>query len=111
MTYDEAINVSIQSVVEVVSKRYGSQDILTLYEGVKKGYNEYVKLIGGAIGAGACAALKQGNKIFTIEDDTPLLHFLTGKWYYECQWQATWFKFMSLSSACYTVAIHKQPLH
>ena len=71
--------MSIQRVVQVVSKKYGSQDILALYERVKKGYNEYVDLIGGVIGAGACAALKQGNKIFTIEDDIPLLHFLTGK--------------------------------
>ena len=45
------------------------------------GYNQYVKLIGGAIGAGACAALRQENKIDTITDDTPLLHFLSGKTY------------------------------
>ena len=43
------------------------------------GYNQYVELIGGVIGAGACAALRQGNKIQTITDDTPLLHFLSGK--------------------------------
>ena len=43
------------------------------------GYNQYVELIGGAIGAGACAALQQGNKIDTITDDTSLLHFLSGK--------------------------------
>ena len=42
------------------------------------GYNQYVKLIGGTIGAGACAALKQENKIDTIDDNTPLLHFLSG---------------------------------
>ena len=42
------------------------------------GYNKYVELIGGAIGAGACAALRQGNKIYTIDDDIPLLHFLSG---------------------------------
>ena len=40
-----------------------------------------MKLIGGAIGAGACAALRQENKIDTIDDDTPLLHFLSGKTY------------------------------
>ena len=41
-------------------------------------YNEYVELIGGAVGAGACAALKQGNRVYTIADDLPLLHFLSG---------------------------------
>ena len=43
------------------------------------GYNQYVELIGGDIGTGACAALQQGNKIHTIADDIPLLHFLSGK--------------------------------
>ena len=38
-----------------------------------------MELIGGAIGAGACAAVRQGNKIFTIADDIPLLHFLSGE--------------------------------
>ena len=42
------------------------------------GYNSYVELIGGAIGVGACAAVRQGNKIYTIADDIPLLHFLSG---------------------------------
>ena len=45
-----------------------------------EGYNKYVELIGGAIGVGACAAVRQGNKIYTIDDDIPLLHFLTGQW-------------------------------
>ena len=44
-----------------------------------EGYNKYVELIGGAIGVGACAAVRQGNKIYTIDDDIPLLHFLTGQ--------------------------------
>ena len=35
-------------------------------------------MIGGAIGVGACAAVRQGNKIYTVEDDLPLLHFLSG---------------------------------
>ena len=45
------------------------------------GYNQYVKLIGGVLGAGPCAALQQGNEIHTIADDTPLLHLLSGKIY------------------------------
>ena len=43
------------------------------------GYNQYVELIGGNIGAGACAALRQENKIHFIADEIPLLHFLSGK--------------------------------
>lgn len=53
-----------------------------LYERVKAGYNSYVEIIGGAIGAGACAAVKRGEKIYTISDDIPLLHFLTGGFSY-----------------------------
>ena len=40
-------------------------------------YNHYVKLIGGAIGQGACAAVRRGNRIYTIADDLPLVHFLS----------------------------------
>ena len=49
-----------------------------LYKRVEHNYNAYVELIGGAIGAGACAAVRQGNKIFTIADEIPILHFLSG---------------------------------
>lgn len=42
------------------------------------GYNQYMELIGGAIGARAYTALRQGNKIFTIADDIPLLNYLSG---------------------------------
>lgn len=44
-----------------------------------EGYNAYLELIGGAIGVGACAAVRRGNKIYTIADDVPLLHFLSGQ--------------------------------
>ena len=83
ITYERATAISIKRVVQLVAKRYGSpmgDYILALYDRVKKGYNGYVEMIGGAIGAGACAALKQGNKIYTIADDVPLLHFLTGRY-------------------------------
>ena len=66
------------------SKEMG-EHIRSLYERVKLNYNYYVELIGGAIGAGACAALRRGNKIFTISDDIPVLHFLTGN-YISCYW-------------------------
>ena len=38
------------------------------------GYNKYLKLIGTAAGAGACA--KQ-NKMLLLTDDTALYHFLS----------------------------------
>ena len=38
-----------------------------------------MELIGGAIGAKKYAELRQGNKIFMMADDTPLLRFLSGK--------------------------------
>ena len=44
---------------------------------VTAGYAVYVDLVGGAIGMGACAALRRGNKIFTIDERTPLVHFLS----------------------------------
>ena len=40
-------------------------------------YNKYVELVGGAIGQGACDAVRRGNRSFTIEDDLPLIHFLS----------------------------------
>ena len=40
-------------------------------------YNQYVELVGGAIGQGACAAVRRGNRIYTIADDLPLVHFLS----------------------------------
>ena len=64
--------------------------ILALYDRVKTGYNNYVELIGGAIEAGAGAAVKQENKRFTIADNVPLLHFLTGEWVLELLFVYNW---------------------
>lgn len=81
ITYDRASTLTIGHVVTLAvqnsSKEFG-QHLCALYKRVKENYNTYVELIGGAIGAGACAAIRQGNKIFTIADDLPLLHFLSG---------------------------------
>ena len=41
------------------------------------GYNRYVEVIGGSIGAGACANVKRNAKIYKIDDDTKMLHFLS----------------------------------
>ena len=40
-------------------------------------YNQYVELVGGAIGQGTSAAVRRGKGIFTIADDLPLIHFLS----------------------------------
>ena len=81
MTYEKATTLPIRRVVELATKRYNQEmgdHLLNLYEFVKINYNKYVELIGGAIGAGACAAVKRGDKVYTIADDVPLLYFLTG---------------------------------
>ena len=82
MTYERATTLPIRRVVELATKRYNQQmgdHLLNLYTFLKNNYNKYVELIGGAIGAGACAAVKRGDKVYTIADDVPLLHFLTGE--------------------------------
>lgn len=82
MTYNQAASLSIGDVVDIASRR-SSKDtgdaLRSTYDFIKKHYNEYVKLLGGTVGIGSCAAIKQGHKIYTISDNIPLLHFLTGK--------------------------------
>lgn len=82
VTYEKATTLPIRRVVELATKRYNKDmgdHLLDLYDFLKAKYNKYVELIGGAIGAGACAAVKRGDKVYTIADDVPLLHFLTGE--------------------------------
>ena len=102
VTYECATVLQIGRVVELAVQRYSREEgmhLKALYSRVKgqcahthththtaiasylytDGYNHYVKLIGEAIGGGACAALRQGNKIYMIADDIPLLHFLSGE--------------------------------
>ena len=82
MTYEKATTLPIRRVVELATKRYNKDmgdHLVRLYDFLKVNYNKYVELIGGAIGAGACAAVKRGDKVYTIADDIPLLHFLTGE--------------------------------
>ena len=81
ITYERASSLAIGHVIQLVernsSKEMGEY-LRKLYERVKDNYNRYVELVGGAIGAGACAAVRRGNKIFTIDDEIPLIHFLSG---------------------------------
>ena len=83
ITFEKAASLPIGRVIDLAAKRYNKDmgDYLRdLYECVKSGYNKYVEVIGGAIGAGACAAVRRGEKIYIISDEIPLLHFLTGKY-------------------------------
>ena len=41
-------------------------------------YNAYVHIIDGMIGAGACGQAHRENQIAPIDDETALLHFLSG---------------------------------
>ena len=108
VSYDMACKVKIKTVIERAVRRYSpdmGEHLRQLFERVKGedsvllnvkkasvsllhifsrctpnpvGYNKYVELIGGAIGVGACAAVRRGNKIYTVDDNIPLLHFLSG---------------------------------
>ena len=83
ITYEKATTLPLHRVIELATKRYGKsmdEDVLGLYESLKTDYNKYIEQIGGAIGVGACAANKRGNKIYTIGDKVPLLRFLTGEY-------------------------------
>eukprot|EP00731_Ephydatia_muelleri_P026790 Em0018g890a len=80
VSYDKATELKIGQVVERAVERYSKdfgKHVKELYEMVKVGYNAYVETIGHAIGAGACVAVRRGNKLYTIADDMPLLHFLS----------------------------------
>lgn len=77
LTIKRASAITIGRVVELVERKKGKY-IRKLYNTVKEQYNKYVDLIGGAIGAGACAAMHRENKITKITDDIPILHFLSG---------------------------------
>ena len=99
MTYEKATTLPIHRVVELATKRYNKDmgnHLLNLYDFLKAKYNKYVELIGGAIGAGACAAVKRGDKVYTIADDVPLLHFLTGR----CCTYMTFMKFQLSCKIC-----------
>ena len=77
VTCERTAAVSISNVVRLAAKRYeGSMGdyIVKLYERVKKGYNDYVHLIGGYI----TDVNKQQKKLEMITADTPLIRFLSG---------------------------------
>ena len=102
VTKEYAKTLPIGRVVELAVHRYSNEEgehLQALYSRVKgefstqkmvlllscahihtctDGYNQYVRLSGGTTSIGVCSAL-QGRRIYTISDDIPLLHFLSGK--------------------------------
>jgi len=68
-----------EEVITKADQKYEGRDLFKLFERVKDGYNKYVEVIGGSIGAGACANVKRNAKIYKINDDTKMLHFLSEK--------------------------------
>ena len=55
---------------------YWPVDISCLFS-ILDGYNRYVEVVGGSIGAGACANGNRSGKIYKIDHDTKMLHFLS----------------------------------
>lgn len=81
LTFERASTIAIGRVISLVEEKKGKElgkHMRSLYERVKKHFNIYVDLIGGAIGAGACAAMHHENEITKISNDVPILHFLSG---------------------------------
>jgi hypothetical protein len=81
LSFERASTITIGRVITLIEKKRGRElgkHMRSLYERVKDQYNRYVDLIGGAIGAGACAAMHRDNQITKITDDVPILHFLSG---------------------------------
>lgn len=81
LTLEKASEITIGHIIELIERKRGKdlgKHMRSLYEKVEVGYNRYVGLIGGAIGAGPCAAMHRGNKITKIKDEIPILHFLSG---------------------------------
>ena len=73
---------SCMSVLKVIDKLcvsvivYWPFDIWRVFS-IPDGYNRYVEVVGGSIGAGACANENRSGKIYKIDHDTKMLHFLS----------------------------------
>ena len=81
VTVEHAAIITIGRVIEIARQNLTkdfAEYLNDLYKRVKTRYNEYVRVIG-VIGGKACGTNYQSRKIFTIEDDIPLLDFLSGQ--------------------------------
>ena len=81
VTKERAATLSIHRVIELATKGYNKEmgnKVHDHYDFLKTNYNNYVKLMRGTVSKGAFAAVKQEDKAYTITDDIPLLHFLSG---------------------------------
>ena len=79
LTPEQARSITIGQVVKFAEKNLNKElgkHIRSLYDRVKQGYNQYLELVGGAMGVWG-DTLVQG-KWMRIEDNTPLVNLLTG---------------------------------
>eukprot|EP00118_Oscarella_pearsei_P023946 m.294339 g.294339 ORF g.294339 m.294339 type:complete len:5643 (+) comp40744_c0_seq7:98-17026(+) len=80
ITFDQAFKLTIGHVVSKLTDRYSKKYatyVQRLYARVKEKYNEYIKLVQGAIGFGACARVRRENDLDMIRDSSPLHTFLS----------------------------------
>ena len=83
LTPEQARSITIGQVIRLaeqnLSKDLGKH-IKSLFDRVKQGYNQYLELGGGAMGAWAWRHTRvQGrSRMLSIADNMPLIQFLTG---------------------------------
>ena len=76
LTYNQALTITIGKVIATAERNLPKKSrghYKSLYEQVQRDFNHYVKLTG------ITKPGTRGDKRFFIADDTPLIHFLTGK--------------------------------
>ena len=76
VTRDRAASMTIGEVVTLAENKIGKH-IRELYENVKEPFNKYIRLIGGVRTPNTPFGMK-----ICINDDIPILHFLTGSYAY-----------------------------
>ena len=82
LTPEQACSITIGQVVRLaeqnLSKELGKR-IRSLYDRVKQGYNQYLELVGGAMGAWGHTWVQGRSRMPGIADNMPLIQFLTGR--------------------------------
>ena len=82
LTPKQARSITIGQVIKLaeknLSKEFGKK-IRSLYDRVKLGYNQYLELVGGAMGAWGHTQVQGRSRMLRITDNMPLIHFLTGE--------------------------------
>ena len=81
LTSEQACSITIGQVIKLAEQNLSSQlgkHIRSLYDSVKQGYNQYLELVGGAMGAWGHTQVQGRSRMLRITDNMPLIHFLTG---------------------------------